>query len=135
MLMSYLRTQYVQCIIRIYATAGAHALQIIALTINKDEQYYCSMPRLIAILFEEELDASYVAVELDDTDEPEVLFMKGPGFEKQMGPFPLPYAEATFGKWNYCRVKNPPHVALNDAQSLIAALRNLKPERTGQEER
>ena len=110
-------------------------LQIIALTINKDEQYYCSMPRLIAILFEEELDASYVAVELDDTDEPEVLFMKGPGFEKQMGPFPLPYAEATFGKWNYCRVKNPPHVALNDAQSLIAALRNLKPECTGQEER
>jgi len=93
------------------------------------------MPRLIAILFEEELDASYIAVELDDTDEPEVLFMKGPGFEKQMGPFPLPYAEVTFGKWNYCRVKNPPHVVLNDAQSLIAALRSLKPGRPGQEER
>jgi len=114
---------------------GACRLQIIALTINKHEQYYCRMPRLIAILFEEEPDASYIAVELDDADEPEVLFMKGPGFEKQMGPFPLPYAEATFRKWNYCRVKNPPYVALNDAQSLIAALRNLKPECTGQEER
>ena len=86
------------------------------------------MPRLIAILCEEEFDASYIAVELDDLDEPEVLFMKGPGFEKKMGPFPLRYAEATFSKWNYCRVKNPPQVALNDAQSLIAALRILKPE-------
>ena len=93
------------------------------------------MPRLIAILFEEEPDASYIAVELDDADEPEVLFMKGPGFEKQMGPFPLPYAEATFRKWNYCRVKTPPHVALNDAQSLLAALRNLKSECAGPEER
>jgi hypothetical protein len=109
-------------------------LKIFALTIHKDEQYYCPMPRLIAILCEEEFDASYIAVELDDPDEPEVFFMKGPGFEKQMGPFPLPYAEATFGKWNYRRVKNPPQVALNDAQSLIAALRILKSEYSGQEE-
>ena len=93
------------------------------------------MPRLIAILCEEEFDASYIAVELDDPDEPEVLFMKGPGFEKQMGPFPLTYAEATFSKWNYRRVKNPPCVDLNDIQSLIATLRSLKPECAGQEER
>jgi hypothetical protein len=93
------------------------------------------MPRLIAILCEEEFDASYIAVELDDPDEPEVLFMKGPGFEKKMGPFPVPYAEATFSKWNYRRVKNPPHVALNDVQSLIATLRSLKPECAGQKER
>jgi len=93
------------------------------------------MPRIIAILCEEEFDASYIAVELDGPDEPEVLFMKGPGFEKQMGPFPLPYAEATFSKWNYRRVKNPPYVALNDIQSLIATLRSLKPECTGQEKR
>jgi len=93
------------------------------------------MPRLIAILSEEDFDASYIAVELDDREESEVLFMKGPGFEKQMGPFPVPYAEATFSKWNYRRIKNPPHVALNDVQSLIAALRTLKPECSGQEER
>ena len=93
------------------------------------------MPRLIAILCEEDFDSSYIAVELGDPDEPEVLFMKGPGFEKRMGPFPLPYAEATFNKWKYCRVKNPPHVALNDVQSLTSALRSLKPECSGQEER
>ena len=93
------------------------------------------MPRLIAILCEEEFDASYIAVELDDPDEPEVLFMKGPGFEKQMGPFPLPYAEATFSKWNYHRVKNPPLVALNDVQSLTSALHSLKTECSGPEER
>ncbi len=92
------------------------------------------MPRLVAILCEKEFDASYIAVELDGPDDPEVLFMKGPGFEKQMGPFHLQYAEATFSKWNYCRVKNPPHVDLNDVQSLIVALRNLKSEYSGQEE-
>jgi len=89
------------------------------------------MPRLIAILFEEEPDASYIAVELDNADEPEVLFMKGPDFEKRMGPFPRPYAEATFSKWNYRRVHNPPHVALNDAHALLAALRDLKPDSPG----
>jgi len=89
------------------------------------------MPRLIAVLFEEEADASYIAVELDDTDEPEVLFMKGPGFEKQMGPFPLPYAEATFSRWKYRRIKNPPHVVLNDAKALLSAMRSLKPDCNG----
>ena len=93
------------------------------------------MPRLIAVLFEEELDASYIAVELDECDEPEVLFMKGPGFEKQMGPFPLPYAEATFSKWNYRRVQNPPIVTLNDVKSLLAAVRKLKSDCCGQDER
>jgi len=100
------------------------------------------MPRIIAILFEEEPDASYIAVELESADEPEVLFMKGPGFEKRMGPFPLPYAEATFSTWNYQRVKNPPHVVLNDERLLLDALRGLKPAgpgtavyRPGREER
>jgi hypothetical protein len=48
-----------------------------------------------------------------------------------MGPFPLPYAEATFSRWNYRRVKNPPQVALNDAQALLSAMRGLKPDRCG----
>lgn len=122
------------CMLPMHLNCSRAVRKIFALTIHEDEQYYCRMPRLIAILCEEEFDASYIAVELDDPEEPEVLFMKGPGFEKQMGPFPLPYAEATFGKWNYHRVKNPPHVALNDVQSLASALRNLKPECTGQEE-
>jgi hypothetical protein len=104
---------------------------IFALTIRKWEQYYCGMPRIIAVLFEQEPDASYIAVELDDPEEPEVLFMKGPGFEKQMGPFPLPYAEATFSRWNYRRVKNPPQVVLNDAQALLSAMRALKPDCNG----
>lgn len=89
------------------------------------------MPRLIAVLFEDDPDAAYIAVELDDPDAPEVLFMKGPGFEKQMGPFPLPYAEATFSMWNYLRVTNPPHVVLNDVSALRAALRSLKPDCNG----
>lgn len=89
------------------------------------------MPRLIAILFEQDTEASYLAVELDGSEEPEVLFMKGPGFEKRMGPFPMPYAEATFSKWNYRRVKNPPHVDLNDTRALRAALRSLKPDLPG----
>jgi len=104
---------------------------IFGLTIHEHGQYYFGMPRIIAILFEEEPDDSYIAVELDTADEPEVLFMKGPGFEKQMGPFPRPYAEATFTKWNYHRVANPPQVTLNDATSLRSALRNLKPESSG----
>jgi hypothetical protein len=104
---------------------------IFALTLHKQGQYYFRMPRIIAILFEEDPDASYIAVELDTVDEPEVLFMKGPGFEKQMGPFPLPYAEATFSRWNYSRVVNPPHVAINDVRALRNALRNLKPDSSG----
>jgi hypothetical protein len=98
---------------------------------QEHEQYYCSMPRIIAILCEDDPDAAYIAVELDSPEEPEVLFMKGPGFEKRMGPFPLPYAEATFSRWNYRRVKNPPQVALNDAQALLSAMRGLKPDRCG----
>ncbi len=90
------------------------------------------MPRIVAILFEEKPDASYIAVELDGPDEPEVLFMKGPGFEKRMGPFPLPYAEATFSAWSYCRVHNPPHVDCTDVDSLRAAVRNLKPDGSGE---
>jgi hypothetical protein len=98
---------------------------------KEHEQYYCSMPRIIAILFEDEPDAAYIAVELDSPEEPEVLFMKGPGFEKRMGPFPLPYAEATFSRWNYRRVKNPPPVVLNDAKALLSAMRALKPDCNG----
>ena len=44
------------------------------------------MPRMVAVLFEENIEESYVAIEVDGT-EPEVLFAKGPAFTKTMGPF------------------------------------------------
>jgi hypothetical protein len=82
------------------------------------------MSCIIAVLFEETIDDSYVAVMTEDT-EPEVLFMKGPGFVKTMGPFPLAYAEATFRKWGYCRVENPPEVHLKDIQTISGAVRRI----------
>ena len=84
------------------------------------------MARIIAVLFEENKADSYVALMLDGS-EPEVLFMKGPAFTKQMGPFPLPYAEATFKKWQYRMVTNPPEVNPKDIQSIVAALRRIMP--------
>jgi hypothetical protein len=82
------------------------------------------MSRIIAILFEAQIDDSYIAVMMDGV-EPEVLFMKGPGFEKTMGPFPLAYAEATISKWDYCRLENPPEVNLKDTQSITDAVRRI----------
>jgi hypothetical protein len=83
------------------------------------------MPRIIAILFEEKKEESYIAIQLDGED-PLVLFSKGPGFTKTMGPFPVPYAEATFGKWDYCKVENPPYVNFGDKKSLIEAIHFIK---------
>jgi len=82
------------------------------------------MSCIIAILFEEHIDDSYVAVMLPGPD-PEVLFMKGPGFTKTMGPFPRAYAEATFSKWGYCRLENPPEVNLKDTRSVADAVRRI----------
>ena len=76
------------------------------------------MPQIIAILFEEKIEDSYIAIKLDG-EEPEILFTKGPNFTKTMGPYPVPYAEATFRKWNYCMVENPPEINLNDKSSLV----------------
>lgn len=83
------------------------------------------MATIIAVLFEEKLENSYLALQVDGP-EPEVLFTKGPDFVKQMGPFPLAYAEATFRKWNYCKITNPPQVKLNDLGSLARALQQLQ---------
>ncbi len=82
------------------------------------------MPRIISILFEDKIEESYIAIELDGI-EPEVLFMKGPAFVKQMGPFPVPYAEATFKKWNYCMVENPPEVDIKKVQSIADAMTHI----------
>ncbi len=76
------------------------------------------MPYLIAVLFEDNKEDSYIAVELEG-EEPQILFAKGPSFTKRMGPFPVPYAEATFRKWNYCRVTNPVEVDLDDPRSML----------------
>ncbi len=83
------------------------------------------MPHIIAILFEEKIEDSYIAIKLDG-EEPEILFTKGPGFAKTMGPYPQAYAEATFKRWNYCRVQNPPEIDLNDKQSLINTMVNIR---------
>ena len=72
------------------------------------------MPRMVAVLFEENIEESYVAIALDGT-EPEVIFTKGPAFTKTMGPFPEAYAEATFRKWHYLKIINPPEVTVHDA--------------------
>ena len=85
------------------------------------------MAKIVAILFEEKLENSYLAVQLDGL-EPEILFTKGPDFTKSMGPFPEAYAEATFRTWKYCKVSNPPHVCENDPGSLAQALQRLRPE-------
>lgn len=86
--------------------------------------YYYSMALLVAILFEEKIEESYIAVQLDGS-EPEILFAKGPAFTKRMGPFPVPYAQATFDRWQYCVVENPPVVQINDPQSLISAMLHI----------
>lgn len=82
------------------------------------------MPRIIAILFEKKLAESFVAIQLDGED-PEILFTKGPTFVKTMGPYPKPYAEATFRRWHYCRVENPPEVNLKDKKTLLNAMTHL----------
>ncbi len=82
------------------------------------------MCRIIAVLFEERKEDSYIAVELEGTER-EILFMKGPAFVKTMGPFPPAYARATFEKWNYCRVENPPVVSLSDTSTLAATMMQL----------
>lgn len=79
------------------------------------------MPRIIAILPEEKPGDSYIAVELDSS-EPEILFMKGPAFTKTMGPYPPQYAEATFNKWGYCMVKNPPEIKLENKKTILDAV-------------
>lgn len=84
------------------------------------------MAIIVAVLFEEKLENSYLALQLDGP-EPAILFTKGPDFTKQMGPFPVPYAEATFRKWNYRKLVNPPQVKLNDPGSLARALEQLHP--------
>jgi hypothetical protein len=81
------------------------------------------MATIVAILFEEKLENSYLALQLDGP-EPEILFTKGPDFTKRMGPF----AEATFRTWNYCKVSNPPQVFENDPGSLSRALQRLRRE-------
>lgn len=83
------------------------------------------MPQIIALLFEDNIEESYIAIKLEG-EEPEILFTKGPDFVKTMGPYPVPYAEATFRKWNYCRVKNPPEVTLRDKRSVTQALAHIR---------
>ena len=90
-------------------------------------QYYYFMATIVAILFEEKLENSYLALHLDGP-EPEILFTKGPDFTKRMGPFPEAYAEATFRTWNYCKVINPPQVLENNPASLALALQRLRRE-------
>jgi hypothetical protein len=82
------------------------------------------MPQIVAVLFEDTIEDSYIAIRLDGT-EPEILFAKGPSFTKTMGPFPEAYAEATFKKWNYQKVINPPEVIINNQESLRNALLKL----------
>ena len=79
--------------------------------------YYHLMPQIVAILFEDKKEESYIAIKLEG-EEPEILFTKGPDFSKTMGPYPLPYAEATFKRWNYCLLENPPGIDLNDKKSI-----------------
>ncbi len=82
------------------------------------------MPQIIAVLFEDIKEDSYVAIKLDGT-EPEIIFSKGPSFTKTMGPYPEAYAEATFQRWHYLKVVNPPIIALN-RESLKDALLHLQ---------
>jgi hypothetical protein len=84
-----------------------------------------SMPQIVAVLFENTVEDSYIAIRLDGT-EPEIIFTKGPSFTKTMGPFPEAYAEATFKKWKYLKVINPPEVSINDQESLRDAILKLR---------
>ena len=83
------------------------------------------MPHIVAVLFENTVEDSYIAIRLDGT-EPEIIFTKGPSFAKTMGPFPEAYAEATFKKWKYLKVINPPEVSINDQESLRDAILKLR---------
>ena len=83
------------------------------------------MPQIVAVLFEDTVEDSYIAIRLDGT-EPEIIFTKGPSFAKTMGPFPEAYAEATFKKWKYLKVINPPEVSINDQASLRDAILKLR---------
>ena len=83
------------------------------------------MPQIVAVLFENTVEDSYVAIRLDGT-EPEIIFTKGPSFTKTMGPFPEAYAEATFKKWKYLKVINPPEVSISDQESLRDAILKLR---------
>jgi hypothetical protein len=85
------------------------------------------MPCIVAILFEDKIEESYIAVKLEDA-EPQILFMKGPDFSKTMGPYPLQYANATFIKWNYCLMENPPEIILNDKKSITDIIVNIRRE-------
>ncbi len=69
-------------------------------------------------------EESYLAIELDG-NEPEILLTKGPFFEKQMGPYPAPYAEATFKRWNYSKVKNPPEADIEDKKALMKTMLSI----------
>ena len=82
------------------------------------------MDKIIAVLFEEKKEESYIAIELDG-NEHEILLTKGPSFEKQMGPYPVQYAEATFKRWNYSKVKNPPEANLKDKKALMQTMLRL----------
>jgi hypothetical protein len=85
---------------------------------------YLDMDKIIAVLFEEKKEESYIAIELYG-NEHEILLTKGPSFEKQMGPYPVPYAEATFKRWNYSKVKNPPEADLKDKKTLMKTMLSL----------
>jgi hypothetical protein len=84
-----------------------------------------AMPQIVAVLFENTVEESYIAIRLDGT-EPEIIFTKGPSFTKTMGPFPEAYAEATFKKWKYLKIINPPEVSINDQESLRDAILKLR---------
>jgi hypothetical protein len=84
-----------------------------------------AMPQIVAVLFENTVEDSYIAIRLDGT-EPEIVFTKGPSFTKTMGPFPEAYAEATFKKWKYLKVINPPEVSISDQESLRDAILKLR---------
>jgi hypothetical protein len=83
------------------------------------------MPQIIAVLFEENKEDSYVAIRLDGPEE-SILFSKGPTFTKTMGPYPESYAQATFQRWHYLKVINPPAVALNRDALRNAVLHLLR---------
>jgi len=82
------------------------------------------MSKIVAILIEDKKEESYIALELD-SNEPEILLTKGPSFEKQMGPYPAPYAEATFERWNYLKLENPPEIDLEDKKALMETMLNI----------
>lgn len=83
------------------------------------------MPQIVAVLFEDRTEDSYIAIRLEGA-EPKILFTKGPLFLKTMGPYPVPYSEATFRRWKYSIVENPPEINLKDKKSLADALLHLR---------